>query len=109
MLASQAWFLVLLNDFDTFHTWTSNLCSFSISGVPELVVYTEDISSGLVSEHLRFSGNMGNGWNMGQVNIEKYAQSEYQIKMVGIVGYNHTSDVALDDTQLTAGQCGCEY
>ena len=52
----------------------------------------------------------GGGWGGRgvQVNIQKYAQSEYQIRMVGIVGYNHTSDVALDNTQLTPGQCGWE-
>ncbi|XP_072014819.1 MAM and LDL-receptor class A domain-containing protein 2-like [Amphiura filiformis] len=61
---------------------------------------------GSVSEELRLTGDQGMNWNMGEVNITRYQLSEYQIRVVAIVGYNHTSDIAIDDTQVTTGLCG---
>ena len=85
------------------------ITSIKIVGLPELVIFTQDVNSGKVSEELRILGNQGDAWNLGQVNITRYTLSEYQIRLVSIVGYNHTSDVAIDDTQVTSGACGGKY
>ncbi|XP_071486324.1 MAM and LDL-receptor class A domain-containing protein 1-like [Diadema antillarum] len=49
------------------------------------------------------SGNQGNVWQQGLLNVA--ATSQFWIIIEGVVGYNYTSDTAVDDLMLHSGPC----
>ena len=48
------------------------------------------------------SGNQGNQWNEESVNLSSYVGSSIQLRFVGTTGTSWSSDIAIDDLELTA-------
>ncbi len=49
-----------------------------------------------------FSGDMGNQWNTANIDISSDTGQIIQLRFVGITGNDFTSDMAIDDVQITA-------
>lgn len=47
-----------------------------------------------------FSGNLGNQWNQGVVNLLPWSGEIINVRFRGITGGNYTSDIALDDINI---------
>ena len=68
------------------------------AGIGQLNIYTNDLDAPLLSSLLTISGNQGDEWRLGQVDITNV--QTFQILIEGIIGANYTSDVAVDDVIL---------
>jgi len=48
-----------------------------------------------------FSGDLGNVWNIATVDLAPYVGKTIKVRLRGITGAGFTSDIAIDDIQLT--------
>lgn len=72
--------------------------------VGSLNIYTRAIGiSQLGTPLARMTGNRGPWWHLMQVTIQ--SPQQYRITFEGVVGRSYLSDIALDDIQLTNGNC----
>ena len=72
-------------------------------GVGELNIYTVDPLTQQMALQFKVIGPQGDTWHMGQIDIR--SNTEYQVYIEGVVGANYTSDIAIDDTDMVAGNC----
>ncbi len=52
------------------------------------------------------SGNLGNTWRYGHVSVKSIY--DYQMVLEGVVGSSHLGDAAVDDIEITNGECYSE-
>ena len=49
------------------------------------------------------SGNLGNQWRYAHVTIDN--PNDFQVVFEGVIGTNHTGDIAVDDIEIENGEC----
>ena len=49
------------------------------------------------------SGNQGDAWNQVDVDLASYVGGNVKLRMVGVTGSGWSSDIAIDDLQVTTG------
>ena len=52
------------------------------------------------------SGNQGNSWYTANIDLASYLGSDVKLRFVGTTGSSYTSDIAIDDLQVTTGSTG---
>lgn len=53
------------------------------------------------------TGNQGNSWFTANVDLAAYVGTVVQLKFFGTTGSNYTSDITVDNVNLTNGSTGC--
>ncbi len=61
------------------------------------------VGTGSWSSVWSLSGNQGNSWNSQNVDLSSYAGVEVQLRFVGTTGSSYTSDMTVDNLELTTG------
>ena len=69
-------------------------------------VYQKDPFSDTKTNLFSQSGDRGDIWHPAFIDI--LTVQEYQLQIEVVDGYNYTSDIAIDDTMLSAGPCSGE-
>ncbi|XP_048242500.1 MAM and LDL-receptor class A domain-containing protein 2-like [Haliotis rufescens] len=73
------------------------------SGVGALNVNTQSVASNNTKLMWSLSGNQGNLWKLGQVNVNQ--GSDYDVVFEGVYGGNFTGDIAIDDITVSNYRC----
>ncbi|XP_022097777.1 MAM and LDL-receptor class A domain-containing protein 2-like [Acanthaster planci] len=74
-------------------------------GVKQLDVYQQDPDTQNKILLQSVIGNQGDAWYELAINVTSPLQP-YQMVIVGVVGFNYTSDIAVDDISVQPGFCG---
>ncbi|KAK3084897.1 hypothetical protein FSP39_020980 [Pinctada imbricata] len=92
-------------------TWNSTLCLlfyYNLYGLHTgtLNVYVKQGTGDLGRPSVSISGNQGNLWKLGKVNIPlSTAQNGFKVVFEGVIGNGYEGDMAIDDISIQEGQC----
>ena len=74
-------------------------------GIKQMDVYQYNPISQVRTLLQSVVGNQGNTWYELSLNVSSPLQ-HYQLIIAGVVGFNFTSDIAIDDVLVRSGLCG---
>ena len=80
-----------------YHMYGSNMGSLAVQATTDGTNWTTLWS---------LSGNQGNSWFTANIDLASYLGDDVKLRFVGTTGSSYTSDMAIDDLQITAGSTG---